>query len=129
MLIEYKTFLFHSPPTTNRSRSFTVDIVMVYDAELFVILDKMTAPDYFNNKKLLSRENPFSISIFSIEILPGKTYLPFKVPIESKKKLINCIIFSDLPLVKTRCIRKVLTGDVNKISIIFDENGIKVVKI
>jgi hypothetical protein len=124
-----QTFIFTASLLANNGRSFQLNIVLIYDKQMFDALVNLSNNDFFKNKSLLERENPGVLEIFNVEILPGKTYAPQTIPISSKKQLIGSIIFVDFSMVKGQINRKLIAGsDFNEFPIYFDENGIQIYK-
>lgn len=120
-----KTFILDATLSANKGRSFVVDIVYVYDPIILKTIGEISEKDYFKNKYMLSRENPLSIKIFSMEILPGKAYAPHSIPIDSKKQLISCVVFADFSMIQGRINRKLIIGkELSQVVIYFDDKGI-----
>jgi len=120
-----KTFIINAFLSANKGRSFTVDILYVYDPVLLKTIAEMPEKEYFENKNLLSRENKLSLSIHSMEVLPGKAYAPYTIDISSSKELISCVIFVDFSMIQGRINRKIILGkDLNTVTIYFDDQGV-----
>lgn len=124
-----KVFIFNASLLANQGRSFKLDIVLVYDEQMFKTIVNLSNKDFFQNKFLLRRENPGVLEIFSVQILPGKVYSPKTIQINSKKKLIGCVIFVDFSMIKGQINRKLVIGnDYEEFPIYFDENGINMIE-
>ncbi len=123
-----QTFIFTASLSANNGRAFQLNIVFVYDKQMFEALKNLSNDEFFKNKSLLERENPGVLEIFSVEILPGKTYAPQVIPISNKKQLIGSMVFVDFSMIKGQINRKLIAGsDFTEFPIYFDENGIQMI--
>lgn len=124
-----KTFIFNASLSANQGRAFKIDIIFIYDEQMLKTIIGLPNNHYFDNKSLLIRENPGVLSIYSVQILPGKIYPPKEIAISFSKKLMGCVVFADFSMVKGQISRKLVIGNANStLPIYFDENGVQIVE-
>lgn len=133
--VAYKELLIHSHIQANHGRAFKIHVIMIYDIEQKNMMRAMSIADYQKNFKTILRENPSSITISEIEVMPGKSYPSMKVAIKDGVALVDCLIFcllmdKDVPgtndqefIASSNILRKVIVGNEQKINLIINRIG------
>ena len=123
-----KSVIFHCYPEANHSRSFTIDIILIYDVEMSKMLRQISVEEYFKNRNTISRENQYAIDITSIDVVPGVSYMPIKVVPKSNKIIVDWIIFCSFSSVLEKIPRKVIGSDIEDLTVILTKEGAMLVK-
>jgi hypothetical protein len=120
----FKEVSFKISPDTNNLRCFDVDIVLIYSKQIHEMLLGKTTEEYFILKNGLLRENPYGLRIFSVEILPQKTYVFQKLPIDNQSQLIDCMVFCNFNNKNIKNSKILSLGNKQSITLRIDKNGI-----
>lgn len=135
-----KEFNIYCDLEANNGRAFEMHILMIYDAEFETIIKSMPVLEYNKFFNTIARENEHAISIFKIQVVPGKAYLPIKIPIDDNRLLVNCMVFAiindkNMPakyiedvyyetITSNNIIRKCIIGSLKKSKIFITRYGV-----